>query len=264
MKIKTLVSFIIVTYNHSEELIINLISNILSMQPYCPLFEFEIVLINNGDLTYDITSCKTFNNIIHVKTNTNLGYCGGNNYGMHLANGKSIIICNPDITFKESLCIDWLVSYSLFKNAIVGSYRDGITWLTYPSMFPTDRIYEADELPFVYFENPITKYPEQQWKSMPFVDGSLMCFPRHLYTSVISFDDDIFPGYFGENTFQFKAHLSGYKTINVPISNLYSHNTNSDNQYTIDQKIKWTKDARSLFYQKYAIPHYKEFLNYLV
>lgn len=256
-------SFVIVAYNHSQELISFLIANIRNVLLYCPLFDVEIIIVNTGDVKY-IDNAPYSDVSVKIFDCDNFGYCGGNNYGIKNSSGDVIIICNPDIEFTNSLAFDWLISYSRFKNAIVGSYRDGKRWLTYPAMFPVDKKYDNDPLPFYYDSNPNESNPSLLWKSFPFVDGCLMAFPRNIFQATGGFDTNIFPGYFGENAFQFKAYLCGFKTLNVPINEFYIHHSESDSSYSIEQKMVWTQTSREYFYKTYALPHYDTFLKYLV
>lgn len=267
------IAIITVLYNHTVEKVYNWLELLLQNFYYCKCYNIVIYIVNNGDLNYDFNSfndIKGLNNykILYYKSETNLGYCGGNNYPLtvnfdNLMIPKVVFIINPDMYIHNSLVFDWMYSFSLQRNAITGLYQDGKSWLTFPAMFPTDKKYENEELPFAYNFNPQHKWPNQNWKSLPYIDGSLMCLPYEVYK--LGFDTDFMPGYFGETALQFKAqHELNVKLVNVPIKNMINHKCESDIQYGFDTKQSWTKLGREIFYKNYALPNYDDFLKYLV
>ena len=257
------VSLVCVIYNHYKETVEKMVSSAVNCLQYCSYLDYDIIIVDNSEDS--LLDCSLLNNIcnnklIYIKSDTNLGYCGGNNLGIKNSPSDYIIITNPDIIFLEALCFDWIVGYSKFKNTISGKLVGCNKWYTYASSFPTDRKYSPEELPF-YYNEPTLKKPGN-WKSFKYIDGSLMCFPKKLWEDVGGFDEDYFPGYFGENVFAFKAYLKGYILQNSEIHNYYKHEHGKDR--SDEQKImEWSKEGRRLFYEKYALPNYDKFLKYL-
>lgn len=260
-------SIISVIYNHPNFDI--WLHKTLSLFAYLRYFNIELILVNtNSEKQYDISQYVPDYDIQLLTTDQNIGYCGGNNYGISHSKYDNIIILNPDVYIKESIVFDWLYTSCNMHFGISGMYRDGINWLTYPTMFPIDRKYENEELPFTYNENPNLNpnLNSIEWKSLPFIDGCLMSFKREIFDKV-QFDENIFPGYFGENAFQFKCQLefgSKFELSSVPIDNFITHDTNSDSLYGVVNKITWTKESRQYFYNTYALPNYEFFLEKLV
>lgn len=267
---KIFLDFVTVLYNHSQELICSWLDNLVEKFEYNKkIFDFTIRLVDNSD-KHIIDKDILFTNpdykpyIEYIKTEENIGYCGGNNLGCEKANEHAfIIICNPDLFIKDSLVIDWLYGIAIQYNCISGILRNGRDWLTYPSMFPTVKQYTPETLPFAYDFNPQTALPDQQWKSLPYIDGSLMCFSKQLWNKV-RFDDLIFPGYYGETAFQYKAQQLGFPLKHVPIEKMLEHKSESDLQYSIADKKKWAEEARRYFYKEYALKDYEYFLAKLV
>ena len=264
-------ALITVLYNNPQEEIYDWLKTLLQNFYYCPLYYFNVYLINNGEIDYNFDEFQSIPNLNNYRLvyekNENTGYCGGNNYASNFFQKdiypKCVFIINPDLYIYNSLVFDWMFATTIKSNAITGIYQDGYNWLTYPAMFPTDKKYDAEELPFVYNYNPKEKYPEQKWKSLPYIDGSLMCLPYSVYK--LGFDTDFMPGYFGENALQFKAQLElNCKLIGVPIQKMIKHDSNSDEMYTPILKQEWSKTARNIFYTKYALPNYDYFLRLLV
>ena len=261
------ISIVTVLYNHTQEHVDYWLENLLKLFYYLKTYNIEIILINNNsDTIYNFDKYLDNYKIRYTNLSENLGYCGGNNFGINLSLNDYILILNPDVYIKNSLVIDWLYSALQFNFGISGMYRDGINWLTYPAMFPTISKFENEKLPFCYNENPLSSNLKSlKWKSLPFIDGCIMMFPKSIFSKV-SFDDNIFPGYFGENTFQFKCQLEfpNFKLINVPIEKYIIHDSKSDSAYSLESKIDWTEKSREYFYKTYVLPNYDFFLSKLV
>ena len=71
----------------------------------------EIIVVDNNSKDNSHIECKdNFSQIKLIENKENLGYCAGNNVGINSANGKYIVILNPDTTVTSS----WLdaVSYT--------------------------------------------------------------------------------------------------------------------------------------------------------
>ncbi|MBL77077.1 MAG: glycosyl transferase [Chloroflexi bacterium] len=100
-----LVTIIILNYN-AGELLVNCV-NSLENSTYKNL---EIIVVDNISTDNSQKKCKErFPRVKLIQNDKNLGYCGGNNVGINEANGKYILIMNPD-TIIEPNCIDELIS----------------------------------------------------------------------------------------------------------------------------------------------------------
>lgn len=257
---KTDISFVIVIYNHSESLVQRCITNIHNVMQYCNYFEYDIILVNNlNTKNYNNLNLpfKLFNNPI------NSGYCGGNNIGIKNSNSEYIIVLNPDIKIISSLCIDWLIGTCKLNNSISGKLIGTTSWYTYAASFPTDKKYENEPLPF-FFNEPTLSKPGN-WKSFKYIDGCLLAFSKSIWEDVGGFDEEIFPGYFGESAFCFSAYLKYNKFIlsNINFSDTYIHKDNDSTHNDPIDIIDWTKGSRQLFYTKYALNNWDKFINYL-
>ena len=105
MNESNLVSVIVLNYN-AGELLLNCIDS-LKKSTYTNL---EILVVDNISSDGSQIKCKErFPDIKLIQNNENLGYCGGNNAGVREANGKFIVILNPD-TIVEPNWINELIS----------------------------------------------------------------------------------------------------------------------------------------------------------
>ena len=260
----TKVSFVCTIYNHPIKLIERMLLSLATVIQYCPYFEFDIIIVVNDNLERDfeqldgIFSSRVNISILNSERNT--GYCGGNNIGIEHSNNDYIVIVNPDIIFKESLALDWLIGTAKLYNTISGKVVGNSAWYTYAATFPTDKKHAPDKLPF-YFNEPTLDKPGN-WKKFPYVDGALMCFPKTLWKEIGGFDESIFPGYFGENAFVFSAYLNGHIYYDAHIEKYYEHKQDHDSNYS-QNIINWSKLGRAYFYEHYALPNWDKFLEYL-
>ncbi len=259
-QIKFKISFVCVIYEHSIDLIENMLFSLAKVLQYSSYIEYDIILVINDDIRRNFNSIYTvfFENRIHIlKQENNVGFCKGNNIGIDYIDNDFIILINPDIIFKDSLCIDWLLTTAKLYNSISGKLIGDNNWYTYASSFPTDKKYNPIELPF-HFNQPTLNMPGN-WKKFPYIDGSLMCFSKNIWKTINGFDEHIFPGYFGENCFCFKAYLNNFQIKNAYIDNLYEHRSSYKNNI-----VEWTKKSRQYFYENYALVYWDKFLSYLI
>jgi len=256
------VSFICVVYNHSLELVQRMIDSVDCAMLYRKEFKYDFIIVDNSEEAGLYCTLRSHtDNIRNVRSDTNSGYCGGNNLGIRHSESTYIIIINPDIIIENSLCIDWMVGSAKLNNSIAGWMIGTNEWYTYSATFPTEVKYESSQLPFYPTEPTLNK--PGRWKSFRYIDGSLMCFPRNLALDIGGFDEAIFPGYFGENAFCFEAFLAGYEMTNSHTKNMYAHR---HGQRSSDEEAKiyaWSKIGRELFYAKYALPNWDKFIEYM-
>jgi len=255
------VSFICTVFNHKLDLVQRMIDSVDQAMMYRPEFNYDFIIIDNGDVKGTYVKLHSETSLHIFDNDTNSGYCGGNNIGIRQSNAQFIFIINPDIIIDNSLCIDWMVGASKLNDSVTGWLIGTSEWYTYASSFPTQSKYESKNLP--YYPNEPTLNKPGAWKSFTYIDGSFMCFPRNLAVDISGFDEDIFPGYFGENAFCFKAFLAGYHVENVHVKGLYIHK-HGNRQPSEEAKIHmWSETGRQIFYEKYALPNWDKFIEYL-
>jgi len=95
-----LVSIIILNYN-AGNLLLECVDSIFKSN----YKNLEIIVVDNISKDNSHKKCKEkFQNITLIENEQNLGYCGGNNIGIKHANGKFLVILNPDVIVET----DWL------------------------------------------------------------------------------------------------------------------------------------------------------------
>lgn len=96
---KTILSFIIVTWNN-EDTIIDCLDSIYKN---CENFEIIIVDNNSSDKTVEKIKNKKYKNCILIESKENLGFAGGNNLGLKYAKKDYICYLNPDTILLEDI-----------------------------------------------------------------------------------------------------------------------------------------------------------------
>ena len=84
------ITVILVTWNSADFL--NQALDSLSVQGM-PL---EIIVVDHGSSDRSIEIARTYEQVRVIETGKNLGFCAGNNLGIHQARGEYILLLNPD------------------------------------------------------------------------------------------------------------------------------------------------------------------------
>jgi GT2 family glycosyltransferase len=99
-KKEPLISIIILNYN-AGELLLKCVDSIFQSN----YKNLEVIVVDNISKDNSHKKCKEkFQNITLIENEQNLGYCEGNNIGIKHANGKFLVILNPDVIVET----DWL------------------------------------------------------------------------------------------------------------------------------------------------------------
>ncbi len=99
-----MISIIILNYN-GRKYLEDCLKSVLAQS----LVDFEIVLVDNGSMDGSIEYVKNNFNDSRLKiisSEKNLGFAGGNNYGLKFASGEYIVLLNNDTVADK----DWLVN----------------------------------------------------------------------------------------------------------------------------------------------------------
>ena len=109
-----LISIIILNYN-AGSLLLECVDSVFKSN----YNNLEVIIVDNVSKDNSHKICKEkFQDIILIENEKNLGYCGGNNIGINRANGKFLIILNPDVIVEP----DWLNQLL----SAFGRYGDGL------------------------------------------------------------------------------------------------------------------------------------------
>ena len=80
---------------------------------------YEIILVDNASNDNSHIECKKkFPQLRLVENSENLGYCEGNNVGIRKANGKFIVILNPDTIVEPNWLSELISAYNKFGEGL--------------------------------------------------------------------------------------------------------------------------------------------------
>ncbi|MDQ6815255.1 MAG: glycosyltransferase family 2 protein [Bacteroidota bacterium] len=126
----SLVSIITVNYNNAtvtEELL----QSIFNKNRFISI---EVIVVDNGSKVDDVADWSIrFPSVTFIRSETNLGFAGGNNLGIKSAKGEYLFLVNNDTEVTENLV--GLLADILDKNAIVGAVSPAIFYFDQPDVF---------------------------------------------------------------------------------------------------------------------------------
>lgn len=266
-------AIIILNYNNfllTENLINNLKEHRISS---------EIVVVDNNSpnesYQYLLDKYGIEENIHVIKTNSNIGYSGGNNYGINYICNKIesiryIAIMNPDVEIITDSIFDNLVSALKNDNKLVAV--TALTLLNDVFEFPNSSCYKyCNSFKLIFqnvflFKNLIRdRYSELKCRNniayVHKVQGCFFVIKKDEFYKLGLFDDSVFL-YFEEEILAKKIKDSNLKS-GVLVSELIKHNhKQKDDEYKDLKKRKFHNEAM-LASKKYYMLNYMK-TNYFV
>ena len=109
-----LVSVIILNYN-AGQLLLDCLESITKTD----YDNLEVIVVDNASMDGSHKKCKEkFGNIRLIENEKNMGYCEGNNIGIRNANGKFIVILNPDTIVEPDWLSELICAYNKYGEAL--------------------------------------------------------------------------------------------------------------------------------------------------
>jgi GT2 family glycosyltransferase len=168
-----LISIITVNFNQHQATL----ELLESIYLYYPKANIEIILVDNGSDFHDEQFYLTpFPAVKYVRSDKNLGFAGGNNLGVKVANGKYLFFVNNDTEFTEGL-LEALAEV-MDKNSAVGvvspqlNYFDDKSIVQYAGFTPMN-YYTCRNSCIGQFEKDLGQY-RHQVKKTGFAHGAAM------------------------------------------------------------------------------------------
>lgn len=191
--------------------------------------ELDILVIDNGSKKESVSKIeRKFPKINVIKSESNLGYCGGMNLGIRLAikkDAKFLLLLNNDTVADKNFVKTLLKNFE--KD--VGVVGPIIYYYDDP-----DKIWSfGGKISPIILE--LTRSHEHQ-KEIPtkpfdrdFITGCAMLVKREVFEKVGVFDERFFPAYYEDLDFCFRVRKAGYKIILDPTSFLWHKVSKSSN-----------------------------------
>ena len=181
---------------------------------FCQTFkDFEIILVDNGssDGSSDYVR-QHFPSVVLVETGKNLGFAGGTNAGITIAQGEFILTLNndtiTDIHFLEELHKPMLRDPEIGMCASKMLFPDGRIYSTGISIFRSGAAMDRG-----IFEPDNGKYDSKEEVFGPCAGAAL--YRRSMLDTIGLFDEDFFL-YMEDVDLAFRARLSGWKCRYIP------------------------------------------------
>ena len=220
----------VIVLNWNGEKILEECLQSLKAQTYSHL---EVIVVDNGSTDQSVALVKDkFGDFVRLLQNpTNLGFSGGNNIGIHAANGDYIALLNNDAT-ADPHWVEELVKaaetnpqvgmcaskiYSFEESGILDS-AGGL--LIYPDGLSRGR---------GRLERDLGQYDKMEEVLLP---SGCACLYRHEMLNQIGLFDEDFFAYSDDTDLGLRARLAGWKCVYVPTAVAYHRYSASAGRYS--------------------------------
>ena len=168
---------VIVTYKTDEKILTNCIKSINN--------NVKILIIENSGEFKSKEIFKSYSNITIHCTGKNLGYSGGNNFGLNFVNTKYALISNPDVIYDKSFFenINFYLSEKI-NFSIIGPQNKS------KSIFASHGFFDKKNK--TNLDNNILDYNEHNLKKCDWVIGCSMVLNLNFFKTKNIFDENFF------------------------------------------------------------------------
>ena len=191
--------------------------------------DFETILIDNGSTDGSAEWVAThYPDVRLIPLKMNLGFAGGNNVGINLATGQYIVLLNND-TEVEPNWLEQLYAHICTDDRIAACDSKVLYFDRRDTIWTSGGTYSiAGTTTFRWQMQKDSRDLHQP--ADVFVAGACSAMYRKSVLKEIGLLDEDFFIYFEDVDWSFRAHLRGYRIINVPASRVY-HKVSSTVQY---------------------------------
>lgn len=218
-----------------------------------------IVVVDNNSQDDSYKKLKNFENnkINIIKTDKNLGYANGNNYGLNYLIDKSIdyvIISNPDVLVKEDVIIKLKKdlekdNVSLVSPIVDENGKESRGWKL--PKFKEDLISNINY--FHKYGDKLLSYKDDYYKNelneVEVVHGCFFAIKYKVFKDINFFDSNTFL-YYEENILGSKLKRKNYKSyIDTSIKVNHMLSVSVDKSFNSLKKYKMLKDSQ-FYYEK--------------
>lgn len=228
------------------------------------IFKYILIVDNHSSDDSFRELCDEYKDISHIKiisTPKNGGYGYGNNFGIKYAvrdlQAQKSIICNPDVSFKESVVSQLINLMNKTDAAITSAVEvNKIPSINKAWKIPTPFAWILDEtkfrnLSFKKFHYP-DEYFERDYSQVECVSGAMFLLDLKKFLDVNGYDENMF--LYGEETvLGYKFKEVGYKTYLLNSAS-YNHLHSASIDKSIPDKVKKMKilnNSKLYFYRNY-------------
>ena len=252
---KPMLSIVYVYYNTPDEIR----KSIKSLERTLQAISYEIIIVDNASVKSLHPNIYQLSNINIIRNKKNYGYGKGLNCGSRAAQGKYLLLVNPDVEFTENsikYLLDKLESNS--KIGIIGpQLMDGegkILQSISGMPYLPEALFIFSFISKIWPNNPFSsKYnnidlDRNREQNVDVVGGACLMISRKLFIKAGGLDEDFFM-YFEEADFCFRVKKMGYKVLYLPkakVVHLIGRST-QDKEWI----EKTFEQSRFIFFKKY-------------
>ena len=252
---KPMLSIVYVYYNTPDEIR----KSIKSLERTLQAISYEIIIVDNASVKSLHPNIYQLSNINIIRNKKNYGYGKGLNCGSRAAQGKYLLLVNPDVEFTENsikYLLDKLESNS--KIGIIGpQLMDGegkILQSISGMPYLPEALFIFSFISKIWPNNPFSsKYnnidlDRNREQNVDVVGGACLMISRKLFIKAGGLDEDFFM-YFEEADFCFRVRKMGYKVLYLPkakVVHLIGRST-QDKEWI----EKTFEQSRFIFFKKY-------------
>ena len=251
------ISFLILTYN-SEKYIGKLLNSLFyNCREKITNGSYEILIFDNNSsdetsrVIEDLRQKETRKSIQFFSSKENLGYAKGINKLASLANGKILIVINPDAEILSGDFSILLKEFDKKENLAISGMR------VVDAFQKEEKTAGSFFNPFSFFlyslglENVFSlRFAPKKIKKVDFVSGGFIAFKKELFESLEGYDEDYFM-YVEDMDICFRAKKKKYEVFYIPCATIKHQGQGSSNrEFAIVNIYK----GLQIFYQKNKSP----------
>lgn len=251
-------SIIIVNYN-VKEFLLNLLQ---SIRNGVNNIRTEIIVVDNASDDGSVELLKErFPEVKLIVNSSNAGFGAANNQALQIAEGKYLLLINPDTIIKENTLKEMISFFESHTEAGIAGCKvlnpDGSLqlacrrgfpgpWTSFTKVMGLSRLFPKSRL---FARYNLTFLPENETYEVDAVSGAFMMMRRELYKKIGGFDPRFFM--YGEDLdLCYRAQKSGYKVFYVHTTEVIHFKGESTKRSSMDE-TKVFYDAMHLFVRKH-------------
>ena len=251
-------SIIIVNYNVKEFLL----NSLESLHKAVTKIESEIIVVDNASDDESVEAVKTrYPSVKVIANEKNVGFGAANNQALEVAQGKFIVLINPDTIVKEDTFTTLINFFEQNPDAGMAGCKvlnpDGTLqlacrrsfpgpWTSFTKITGLSKLFPNSKL---FAKYNLTYLDENKTYEVDAISGSFMMMRREVYEKTKGFDPQFFM--YGEDLdLCYRTQQEGYKVYYVHATEIIHYKGESTKRSSIDE-TKVFYDAMHLFVRKH-------------
>lgn len=217
---------------------------------------FEVIVIDNGSKDDSVEKIShQFPRVTLLQTNENLGYAGGNNYGIRYALSKEfshLLLLNNDVEVDENFLLPLLkrdrkFSYPVILSPAIAQFQDRQK-IDHLGGYWNPRTYSID---LAFQDHPLTEVSKQEILPVDYVCGCCLFARKEVFERVGPLDERFFL-LWEETDFCFRAKMQGIQSYILPEATIFHKGSASFSGGKVHTHYFWWRN-RLLFMQKHNL-----------